>query len=112
MTPRSDDEIRADIDVVTDGWGSDRARFRLAVDVEPLLARAIAAEAEVERLTAENAELTAAHELMTTQFRTMQREKEHGWNEADRQEARAERAEAEVERLTAENAARIARGAA
>lgn len=40
------------------------------------------------------AELQAAHELMATQFRIMQQEKEHGWREADRQEGIAEKWEA------------------
>ena len=36
----------------------------------------------------------AAHELMASQFRTMQQEKEHGWREAERWQDRAEAAEA------------------
>jgi hypothetical protein len=49
----------------------------------------------------------AAQELMATQFRTMQREKEHGWREAERFEVRAEHAEAHL--AAARMALRVAR---
>jgi hypothetical protein len=52
----------------------------------------------LDRLAAVEAERDAseaAQELMAAQFRIMQREKEHGWQEADKHEARADAALAE-----------------
>jgi hypothetical protein len=102
---RSDDEILSDAKDVLARYAN-TPMFRIAGDALELLAerdcalaRAVAAEAETERLKAENAELSAANELMATQFRTMQQEKEHGWQEADRQETRAERVEADRDAL-------------
>lgn len=50
MSGRSDDEIRADVACRFDDPKFDRATNRLAEDAPVLLARALAAEAEVERL--------------------------------------------------------------
>lgn len=41
-------------------------------------------------------DLTDSHELMATQFRTMQREKEHGWREAEKWEVKADAFAAEL----------------
>lgn len=51
----------------------------------------------IARLTAERDEHILAHKLMAAQFRIMQREKEHGWQEADKHEARADAALAELD---------------
>jgi hypothetical protein len=52
--------------------------------------------AEITALRAEAVQYKLSHELMAAQFKVMQREKEHGWREADRWESEAERLGAEL----------------
>jgi hypothetical protein len=77
-------------------WGLVEVERRRAEEAEAELRRLRAERDEArERLATDLEEQRAANKLMSTQFRIMQREKEHGWREANRYEARAEKAEAE-----------------
>jgi len=73
---------------------SDPSLIELTTAVMAVVADIVAArDAAVEQLERS----LAAQELMATQFRTMQREKEHGWREAERFEAARDAALADAQ---------------